>query len=95
MTEMIRDKIKTAVETWAKEYYKTTDVISYVFADEDEPDRYIVVLAVRGLDDWQAAEAWVEEESLCDIMRKFFLKTPLLTRVHSQQKIYSAQLHQI
>ena len=67
MTEMLWDKIKTAVETWAKGYFKTLDVVSHVFADEDEPDRYIVVLAVRGLDDWQAIEAWVEEEEVVSI----------------------------
>jgi hypothetical protein len=67
MTEMLWGKIKTAVETWAKGYFKTEDVVSYVFADEDEPDRYIVVLAARGLDDWQAAEAWVEEDEVVSI----------------------------
>ena len=64
---MLEDTIKTAVEIWAKDYFDTAEVISYVFEDEDESDRYIVVLAARGLDEWQAVEAWVEADEVVSI----------------------------
>jgi len=32
------------------------DVVSFVFTDEDDPDRYIVIFAARELTEWQAAE---------------------------------------
>lgn len=67
MTAVPWDSIKTNVEAWARDFFKTSDVVSYVFADEDEPDRYIVVLAARGLDSWQAAEAWVEDGEIVSI----------------------------
>jgi hypothetical protein len=67
MTEMPWDKIRETVEAWATGYFKTTEAVSHLFADEDDPERYIVVLALRGLDDWQAVEAWVEEEEVVAI----------------------------
>ena len=58
--EIVEDKIRTAVEAWAKAYFDTQELISYFFVDEDEPERYIVVLAARSPSEWQAIEVWVE-----------------------------------
>jgi hypothetical protein len=67
MERPLEDKIKTAVGAWAKTYFQTTNVVSYVFADEEEPDRYIVVLAAKGLAEWQAVEAWLEDDEIVAI----------------------------
>jgi hypothetical protein len=63
----VETTIKTAVESWAKSYFDTIEVVSYVFADEDEPERYIVVLAARGLTEWQAVEVWLEAGAVVSI----------------------------
>jgi hypothetical protein len=67
MSDRMERKIKTAVAAWVREQFKTTDVVSYLFPDEDEADRYIVVFAVSGLDGWRAAEVWVENETVVSI----------------------------
>lgn len=62
------DRVELAVQTWAQDYFKSGEVVIYVFADEDEdPSRYIAVIAVRGLDTWQAAEAWEERGEIVSI----------------------------
>jgi hypothetical protein len=65
--EIVEDRIKTAVETWAKAYFNTQELVSYFFADEDEPERHVVVLAARGLSEWQAIEVWVEAGEIVTI----------------------------
>ena len=54
--------ITVAVEDWARGYFACPDVVVHVLDQEedDEPDRYLTSLAVRGLDLWQAAEVWLE-----------------------------------
>ena len=50
MSDMLEYTIKTVVATWSKEQLNTTEIVSFVFPDEDEVDRHIVVLAARGQD---------------------------------------------
>lgn len=60
--------VQTAVLEWAQQYYHTPDVEVYVFIDEDEdPERFVAVLAARGLDSWQAVEAWMEAGQVVSI----------------------------
>ncbi|MFO7683215.1 MAG: hypothetical protein R6X34_24535 [Chloroflexota bacterium] len=67
MSDRMAQKIKTAVAVWVREQFKTSDVVSYLFPDEDEAERYIVVFAVSGLDGWRAAEVWVENEAVVSV----------------------------
>ena len=60
--------IKTAVINWAHDYYKVNEVVVYLFDEEDEdPERVIAILAVRGLTEWQAAEIWLERNKVASI----------------------------
>ena len=55
------NQLQSAVVEWARSYYDTDDIVAHIFDDEDDdPDRYIAVLAVRGLNAWQAVEVWLE-----------------------------------
>lgn len=67
MSEAVESAVKTAGSTWAKTYFGTDEVVSYVFADEDELERYIVVLAARGVSEWQAVEVWLEAGDVVSI----------------------------
>ena len=64
----LHERVQQAVTTWAKEYFSTDEIVIYIFDDEDEdPSRYIAVIAVRELDVWQAAEAWEEGGEIVSI----------------------------
>jgi hypothetical protein len=65
--QIVEESLKTAVETWAKAYFNTHELVSYFFTDEDEPERYIVILAAKSLTEWQAAEVWVEADETITI----------------------------
>jgi hypothetical protein len=67
MSDMLEHTIKTAVATWLAAQLNITEVVSYVFPDEDEADRYIVVFATKSQDMWRAVEAWVENDAVVDI----------------------------
>ncbi len=67
MSDILEHIIKTAVATWLAEQFDFTDVVSYVFPDEDEVDRYIVVFAAKGQDMWRVVEAWVENDAVVSI----------------------------
>ncbi len=68
MSDRKQKEIKAAVVKWARDYYGVDDVVVYLFDDEDEdPERLIAVLAVRGLDEWQAAEVWLEGSKVASI----------------------------
>jgi len=75
MPNRLQDRIKTAVINWAQEYYaaddvvaKDGDVVVYLFDEEDEdPERIIAILAVRGRTEWQAAEIWLERNKVASI----------------------------
>jgi hypothetical protein len=68
MQDVSHQKVKTAVIAWARDYYQTRDIVAYVFDEEDDdPDRYIAVLAVRGRTGWRAAEAWLEDGRVVSI----------------------------
>jgi hypothetical protein len=63
-----QERIKTAVVKWAHDYYGADDVVVYLFDDEDgDPERVIAVLAVRGLEEWQAVEVWLEGNKVASI----------------------------
>ena len=66
----VEQQIRTAVAAWAKDYFEIlhlTELVSYVFVDEDEPERYVVVFAARELTEWQAAEVWLENGRIASI----------------------------
>ena len=66
----VEQQIRTAVAAWAKDYFESlhlTELVSYVFVDEDEPERYVVVFAARELTEWQAAEVWLENGRIASI----------------------------
>jgi hypothetical protein len=64
---MLEYTIKTAVVAWGEEQFKTTDIFSYIFPDEYEADRFIVVFAVNGLEGWRAVEVWLENDVVVSI----------------------------
>lgn len=62
------ERIHQATIAWAKQYYGTDEIICHIFDDEDDdPSRYIVIIAVRGLDTWQAVEVWEEGGAIVSI----------------------------
>jgi hypothetical protein len=64
----MQKRIKTAVVNWAHDYYGVDDVVVCLFDEEDEdPERVIAVLAVRGLKEWRAAEIWLEGNKVASI----------------------------
>lgn len=67
MSDILEHTIKMAVAGWVKVELEILDVVSYVFPDEDELDRYIVVFAAKGQDMWRAVEAWVENDAVVSI----------------------------
>lgn len=61
-------QVQKAVTDWARDYYQSREIFIYLFDDEDDdPDRYIAVLAVRGLIGWRAAEVWVTDNQVVSI----------------------------
>ena len=64
----LRERMQQAVALWAEEYFGANEIELYLFDDEDEdPSRYIAIIAVHGLDTWQAAEVWEEEGEIVSI----------------------------
>jgi len=68
----VEQQIRTAVKAWAQNYsdfddIHLTELVSYVFVDEDEPERYVVVFAAREMTEWQAAEVWLENGRIASI----------------------------
>jgi len=65
----VEQQIRTAVDSWAEDYFHLAkgEVVSFVFADEDDMDRYIVVFAAREMTEWQAAEVWLENGRIASI----------------------------
>jgi hypothetical protein len=63
MDDTLNAKISTAVTLWARETYQTEEiVIADVSQDEEEPERYLVILAVRPLDYWLTVEVWLNDD---------------------------------
>ena len=62
METTITQTIQTAVILWARETHQTDDiVIADVSPDDEDPERYLVILAVRPLGYWLVAEAWLQD----------------------------------
>jgi len=62
MDHTLNAQISTAVTLWARETYQTEDiVIADVSPDDEDPERYLVILAVRPLGYWLVAEAWLQD----------------------------------
>jgi hypothetical protein len=60
MDDTLIHTMTTAVALWARETYQTEEiVIADVSQDEEEPERYLVILAVRPLDYWLVVEVWL------------------------------------
>ena len=64
----LNQRIEQAVIDWAHAYYQAEAVV-YVFDREEgeELGRHVVSLAVQGIDLWQAAEVWVEDNAVVAI----------------------------
>jgi hypothetical protein len=61
MDHTLNAQINTAVTHWAKQTYQTQDIlIADVSPDDEEPERYLVILAIRPLGYWLVAEAWLQ-----------------------------------
>ena len=62
MDDTLNAKISTAVTLWARETYQTDDIlIADVSPDDEDPERYLVILAIRPLGYWLVAEAWLQD----------------------------------
>jgi hypothetical protein len=60
------ERIKTAVAAWVSDAYQiaTGDMVAYIFTDDDEAERYVVVYAAPGLSGWQAVEVWLAGDAI-------------------------------
>jgi hypothetical protein len=68
MSDELHARMKAAVVDWANKHYGHHEVVVYIFDDEDEdPERVIAVLAVRGSKEWRAAEVWLEGNRVASI----------------------------
>jgi hypothetical protein len=64
MDDTLTQTITTAVTLWARETYQTEEiVVADVSQDEEDPERYLVIVAVRPLDYWLAVEVWLNDDS--------------------------------
>jgi hypothetical protein len=62
MDDNTAEQIGTAVTHWAQEKYRTNDIfIADISPDEEELERYLVILAARPLGYWLVAEAWLQD----------------------------------
>jgi hypothetical protein len=62
MDDNTAKQIGTAVTLWAREIYQTEEiVVADVSQDEDETERYLVILAARPLAYWLAVEVWFND----------------------------------
>lgn len=53
---------------WAKAYYQTNQVVVAIIQEEDdEPDRYLALIAAANQTSWQAAEVWLEDGAVVTI----------------------------
>jgi hypothetical protein len=60
MDDTLTQTITTAVALWARETYQTEEIVIVdVSQDEDETERYLVILAARPLAYWTAIEVWL------------------------------------
>jgi hypothetical protein len=65
MDDTLNAQISTAVTHWAHEKYQTNDIlIADVSPDDEDPERYLVILAVRPLGYWLVAEAWLQDDGV-------------------------------
>jgi hypothetical protein len=62
MDDTTAEQISTAVTHWVRETYQTDDIlIADISPDDEEPERYLVILAIRPLGYWLVAEAWLQD----------------------------------
>jgi hypothetical protein len=62
MDDTLMHTMTTAVTLWARETYQTEEiVVADVSQDEEEPERYLVIAAVRPLAYWTAVEVWLND----------------------------------
>jgi hypothetical protein len=63
MDDTLLQTMTTAVTLWARETCQNEEiVVADVSQDEEEPERYLVVLAARPLDYWLAVEVWLNDD---------------------------------
>ena len=54
--------------TWATAYYQTDKIVVIIIREEDdEPDRYLALIAAANQSGWQAAEVWLEDGAVVAI----------------------------
>ena len=62
MDDTVTQTITTAVTLWARETYQTEEiVVADVSRDEEEPERYLVIVAARPLAYWLVVEVWLND----------------------------------
>jgi hypothetical protein len=65
MDDTTAEQISAAVTRWVRETYQTDDIlIADISPDDEEPERYLVILAIRPLGYWLVAEAWLPDGSV-------------------------------
>ena len=52
--------IYTAVTDWARTRFHTDEIVIADINPDDEPEQYLVVMAVRPLAYWLAVEVWLD-----------------------------------
>jgi hypothetical protein len=61
MDDTTAEQISTAVTRWVRETYQTDDIlIADISPYDEEPERYLVILAIQPLGYWLVAEAWLQ-----------------------------------
>jgi len=61
MKDTITQTIETAVTHWARTEFHTDEIVIADIDPDDEPEQYLVVLAVRPLAYWLAVEVWLSD----------------------------------
>lgn len=60
MMNDLEEQIRVAVAAWARDVFRTDEVVVGEIAFEAEEERYLADVALRDAREWRVAEVWVE-----------------------------------
>jgi hypothetical protein len=70
--------IHTAVTHWARARFHTDEIVIADIDPDDEPEQYLVVLAVRPLAHWLAVEVWLSGDGQVETINDLGEGVPLV-----------------
>ena len=60
MMNDLEEQIRVAGAAWARDVFQIDEVVVGEIAFEEEEERYLADVALRGVGEWRVAEVWVE-----------------------------------